>query len=217
MPDKHNRTLEEREEERRGRFASINDLVERLAQQEREVARMALQRFASGELTLGEVYVEYERWEAHVELLRTYSEEDPRRDGGIAYAETRMNDLARLGNRILGTAGRRLSRRHRQFDEPDFARARFADLVGLAESLGYEVRKSGRNWVMSCPWHGNDTSPSLTIYEPGLGWHCFGCGRGGRDAASFAAEHFSCSQAEGLLMVLELCDVVSEAEVLPDR
>lgn len=200
-----NRPIAEREREREQRFAPTNDLLKRIKKHEEEEARAALMRFASGELTLGEIYTEYERWERHAAVLATYPEGDPRRDGGIAYAETRMNELAKQGNRIL--AAKRVTARHRVFETPNFDAARFADLVGLAELLGYHPRKAGRNYVMSCPWHGEDSTPSLTIYEPGLGWHCFGCGRGGQDAASFAAEHFATTQAEGLRWVLEMIDV----------
>lgn len=31
-----------------------------------------------------------------------------------------------------------------------------------------------------CPFHGEDRTPSLHVYEdPGAGWYCYGCGRGG--------------------------------------
>jgi hypothetical protein len=32
---------------------------------------------------------------------------------------------------------------------------------------------------VSCPFH-TDATPSLHVYpEPGRGWYCYGCGRGG--------------------------------------
>jgi DNA primase len=37
----------------------------------------------------------------------------------------------------------------------------------------------GRCDKLRCLFH-DDRSPSLHVYrEPGRGWHCFGCGRGG--------------------------------------
>jgi len=33
---------------------------------------------------------------------------------------------------------------------------------------------------VSCPFHGEDRTPSLHVYEhPAAGWYCYGCGRGG--------------------------------------
>lgn len=209
LPDPWNdrRPIADRITARQTRFEQINEGLLRLVEEERTLARAAVHRFAAGELSLGEIYTEFMRWEQHAAVLATYPEGDGRRDGGIAYAEGRMSDLARQGNRILSANKGRLSKRDRVFAEPDFVAARFADLVGLAETLGYEPVKRGRHWWLSCPWHGTDSTPSLEIYEPGLGWYCHGCGRGGQDAASFAAEHFSCSQAEGLRFVGEMCDV----------
>lgn len=41
---------------------------------------------------------------------------------------------------------------------------------------GARVPRSGK---IACPFH-NDRTPSLHVYpEPGRGWYCFGCGRGG--------------------------------------
>jgi CHC2 zinc finger len=40
--------------------------------------------------------------------------------------------------------------------------------------------RPGRNGKVSCPFHGEDRTPSLHVYdEPEDGWYCFGCGRGG--------------------------------------
>jgi hypothetical protein len=39
---------------------------------------------------------------------------------------------------------------------------------------------AGRDGKVSCPFHGQDRTPSLHVYEdPAAGWYCFGCGRGG--------------------------------------
>ncbi len=40
--------------------------------------------------------------------------------------------------------------------------------------------RPGRDGKVSCPFHGEDRTPSLHVYdEPEDGWYCFGCGRGG--------------------------------------
>jgi CHC2 zinc finger/RepB DNA-primase from phage plasmid len=39
---------------------------------------------------------------------------------------------------------------------------------------------AGRDGKVSCPFHGEDRTPSLHVYEdPSAGWYCYGCGRGG--------------------------------------
>ena len=47
------------------------------------------------------------------------------------------------------------------------------DLEAYAKGLGFKI-SSG---VMSCPFHGSDSTPSLRINSKQ--WKCFGCGRGG--------------------------------------
>jgi hypothetical protein len=38
----------------------------------------------------------------------------------------------------------------------------------------------GRDGKVSCPFHGEDRTPSLHVYsDPADGWYCFGCQRGG--------------------------------------
>ncbi len=178
---------------------SIND---------RDLARAALRRFTNASLSRGELASEIERWEQHRDLLHgalragdDSLHDEPTLRGGIAYAEMRLSDLDRQAASLL-----RAGTHQRDAETPDFARARLADLVGLVESLGHHPRKAGQNWLMRCPFH-DDGTASLTIYPPGRGWHCFGCGRGGQDAASFAAEHLHGSQLDGLLLVEQMCDV----------
>ena len=47
------------------------------------------------------------------------------------------------------------------------------DLEAFAKELGFKVVGG----VMSCPFHGSDSTPSLRINNKQ--WKCFGCGRGG--------------------------------------
>lgn len=184
-----------------------------LTPDERELARAARHRFAAEPLNHAELASEIDRWRQHRALLAgdLAHRDDPALDAatiaaGIAYADIRLAELAHQARRLLrvGPAGGRPDTASR----PDFARARFADLVGLAATLTGEAPApaSRGRWRMRCPFH-DDSTPSLVIYMPGQGWHCFGCGRGGQDAASFCAEYFVCSQHEGLRWVEQLCDL----------
>ncbi|MCA1680158.1 MAG: hypothetical protein LC790_15780 [Actinobacteria bacterium] len=52
-----------------------------------------------------------------------------------------------------------------------------APAVYVQALTGLSVRRDGK---VSCPFHGEDRSPSLHVYEdPAAGWYCYGCGRGG--------------------------------------
>jgi len=51
-------------------------------------------------------------------------------------------------------------------------------LLRLIESQGYKVEKRGKDWVMRCVFHEEET-PSLVV-SPGKNlYHCFGCGAAG--------------------------------------
>ena len=174
-------------------------------------ARATLRRYTDETLTPAELAVEIERWEHQRALLagdlkaRDYAiSDEPTLRSGILYADQRLAELEHQAKRLL-RAGRTAGTADLQ---PDFDRARDVDLAGLAETLtGQPLQRRGGRSVMVCPFHAGDHSPSLTIYGPGRGWHCFGCGRGGQDAASFCAEYFGCSQLEGLRWVEQLCNV----------
>ena len=43
---------------------------------------------------------------------------------------------------------------------------------------------------INCPFHDGDDTASLNISSEGM-WHCFGCGAGGGNAVSFAADYFN--------------------------
>lgn len=176
---------------------------------QREAARSVLRRFTDESLSPAELAVEIERWEHHRALLvgdlnaQDFTSND--RDtlqAGITYADQRLAQLEYQAKRVL-RAGRTAKTPNLK---PDFDRARDVNLAELVETLTSQpVRRHGNRHVTACPFHTGDRSPSLTIYGPGRGWHCFGCGRGGQDAASFCAEFFGCSQLEGLRWVEQLC------------
>lgn len=51
-------------------------------------------------------------------------------------------------------------------------------LLRLVERQGHAPRKEGKDYVMSCPFHEEQTA-SLKITPDKNLWHCFGCGAGG--------------------------------------
>ncbi|WP_153100223.1 CHC2 zinc finger domain-containing protein [Paraburkholderia hayleyella] len=55
---------------------------------------------------------------------------------------------------------------------------REVSLLRLVESQGHKLKKSGRDWVMRCVFHEEDT-PSLSVSEAKNVYHCFGCGASG--------------------------------------
>ncbi len=66
-----------------------------------------------------------------------------------------------------------------------------------AELLGVEFRSSGSGrWVGLCPFH-QESIPSRMVY-PDNSYFCFSCKKGGRDAADFVKEIYSCSFPEAL-------------------
>lgn len=54
------------------------------------------------------------------------------------------------------------------------------DIVAMAEQLGYEPRRHGGNrYVIRCPFHPADDTPSLVLYTHNNSFYCFGCGAWG--------------------------------------
>ncbi len=51
-------------------------------------------------------------------------------------------------------------------------------LVRLVESQGYYPKKQGKDYVIRCPFHEDDT-PSPVISPSNNLYHCFGCGAAG--------------------------------------
>lgn len=95
-----------------------------------------------------------------------------------------------------------------------FEAARYCDLVGLAEMLtGQQAIKTGNGrYRIRCPFHagGQEKTPSLVIYPPGKGWHCFSCGRG-NDAVGFVRELQGGSAVEALRLVEQIADTYPES------
>ncbi|HEY4297370.1 MAG TPA: CHC2 zinc finger domain-containing protein [Paraburkholderia sp.] len=55
---------------------------------------------------------------------------------------------------------------------------REVSLLRLIESQGHELKKRGKDWVMRCVFHEEDT-PSLSVSEAKNVYYCFGCGASG--------------------------------------
>lgn len=51
-------------------------------------------------------------------------------------------------------------------------------LLRLVERQGYKVTKQGKDYVVHCPFH-DDNTPSCVISPKTNLYHCFGCGAGG--------------------------------------
>jgi hypothetical protein len=171
------------------------------------------QRLRQRELTPLELAEEIERYERLIALDMLDLEERDFTDDQewsilwrVVTNEAKLEALERQARRLIcieAAPGRALN--------ADFERSRYVDLVPLIETVtATPARKAGDRHVIACPFH-EDWEPSLVIYPPGRGWHCFQCHRGGQDAASFCAEYFACSQLEGLALVEQLCDIVGAA------
>ncbi len=53
------------------------------------------------------------------------------------------------------------------------------DLVQLIQSQGYQLKKNGKDYLLSCPWH-DDKEASLVVSPDTNLWHCMGaCQMGG--------------------------------------
>lgn len=48
----------------------------------------------------------------------------------------------------------------------------------LIETSGFELKKSGKDWITRCPFH-EDATASLVVSPAKNLWHCFGCGAAG--------------------------------------
>jgi hypothetical protein len=179
-----------------------SDAVER-----EQLRRMELTRYSRTELGPEEQRCEIEYLARQLEYVSTF-EWSPYRDETLALYQKelrRMVDMARRENGISTP---------KKYDNPrDFSRIKNVDLQALASMmLGQEGWPSGENMLFLCPWHTED-SPSLTVYPPGRGFYCFGCGRGGQDAAAFVAAVQKVSMVAAFDYIEEVCDVPENEEV----
>ncbi len=53
------------------------------------------------------------------------------------------------------------------------------DLVGVIESCGIALKRSGKSYKGFCPFHEDTKTPSLSVPPEKHLWQCFGCGAGG--------------------------------------
>ncbi len=65
----------------------------------------------------------------------------------------------------------------------------------VGEFYGFEPNRSG---YISCPFHHEKTASLMLYQEPGRGWHCFGCGRGG-SVIDFVMELFGITFQQALI------------------
>jgi hypothetical protein len=204
------RPMELRKAERKRRFAPINDPVRVMGKYDEEINKQRLRRFSRLTMTSREMKAEIEQLEQLIALMRTYPE-SPVRQHGIDHYESELTIALQHADRLAKASRFRLGKGPDPEGNLDFKRVKYVDLVGLVSLLsGQAGYRSGDNTVFYCPFHDED-SPSLTVYPPGGGWFCFGCGKGG-DAPAFAAEWFQGSMVEGLRWVEELCDVTTNVQ-----
>ena len=56
---------------------------------------------------------------------------------------------------------------------------RDVDLVALVKSRGITLKKNGKGYKGHCPFHEDNTTPSLSVTPEKNLWQCFGCNTGG--------------------------------------
>lgn len=69
----------------------------------------------------------------------------------------------------------------------------------VAEHYGFEANRAG---YIQCPFHQEKTASLMLYDEPGRGWHCFGCGKGG-SVIDFVMELFGISFRQATLRLNE--------------
>jgi hypothetical protein len=198
-----------RKGERLARFAHVRISVEAEEHYWQTLEKLWRTWFRLGlkDLSPVELVAEMERWELELAILRQYPD-SPARRWGEEWAQGRLEDATR---RLRDIDRAQVSLR--AWDgatAPNFDHVRYVDLVGLVETLtGIPGRRAGGTTVFSCPFHDED-SASFTVYPPGKGWYCFGCGKGGGDAVSFVAALKGLTQVEALAIVEEVATGVTD-------
>jgi hypothetical protein len=186
---------------------------------EAETARAARRRFSDESLSASDLAEEIDHWNRQRALwqgdlaARDFRDSDEAAlRSGVTYAELRLAELTRQAERQLrGQAVHGYPPlRPRDDLSARFHAARYVDLVDLAQTVtGQTAIRAGTRHRLHCPFHDDDT-PSLVVYPPGKGWHCFGCRRGG-DAVAFVSEQFHIGAVEALAMVEEIADTAPAA------
>lgn len=195
-------------------FRSVVTYV--LSDEEFRAAERTWRQYTNTALDAGDLAAEIDYWLQERAVLRADLEardfrwhDEPTLRGGIAYAEHRLAELvgpAERHARALRQPGYPPARATRNL-APRFEAAKYVDLVGIAEALTAQAAiptGNGRH-RMQCPFH-DDRRPSLVIYPPGRGWHCFVCRKGG-DAVAFVSELQRLPAVEALALVEVLADV----------
>jgi hypothetical protein len=133
--------------------------------------------------------------------------------GGVALAEQHLAEYAALADRHRRAMtqpgygpvepGESLG--------PRFDAARWVDQVDLYETLtGQAAIMTGNGrYRLRCPFH-DDDRPSLVIYPPGRGWHCFVCGVGG-SPVDFVMRARHVNAVEALLLIEQIADTCPAA------
>ena len=199
----------------------VSPLIYVLSKQDYLEAERTWRRFKRDALNASDLAAEIDYWIRERALwlgdltAGDFSEHDEATlRGGIAYAEQRLSELVRPAVREARALRQPsyLPARPASDLAPRFAAAKWADLVGLAETLtAHSATRAGNGrFRIACPFHGGDREPSLVIYPPPKGWYCFGCAKGG-DPVAFVAELQRCSAVEALAMVEHLADLPGAA------
>jgi len=82
--------------------------------------------------------------------------------------------------------------------------------VDVVEEIGLVValRKSGKSFKGSCPFH-NERTPSFYVFAETQTWRCFGCNEGG-DIFTFVQKQQGLEFHEALLYLAEKAGVTVE-------
>lgn len=158
--------------------------------------------------------LEIARWHDQRRLLEgdmlaaDFSRYDPQQLlNGIHYADVTLAALVKQAERVMRTELYRSDPSKANDLANRFANARRIDMEEAVQAVtghwATDRHGNGRLW-MCCPLPGHDErTPSFSFHQDGR-WYCFGCHRGGADAASFAAAYMSAGQYEGLRLIEEI-------------